>query len=145
MDKYKELYLNYLRQLKDEISSYSTETEVWKLFGSISNSPGNLAMHICGNLKYNFGTLLLKNGYVRHRDYEFSQKDAPKQFILNEIESTTKVVTEAFDKMNPGDLDNEFPSNIYGDGQTIGAVLMRLAFHFAYHLGQINYHRRLKG
>lgn len=143
MNKYKELFLNYLTQLKDEISSYKRETDVWKLSGSITNSPGNLAMHLCGNLKYNFGTLLLKNGYVRHRDYEFSQKDTPKQLILNEIEITRKVVSDAFDKLTESDLKREFPSDIYGEGQTIGTVLMRLSFHFTYHLGQINYHRRL--
>jgi Protein of unknown function (DUF1572) len=143
MNKYKELYLNYLIQLKDEISSYKKETDIWKLAGSITNSPGNLAMHLCGNLKYNFGSLILKNGYIRHRDYEFSQKDTPKQFILNEIEITRKVVSEAFDKLNENDLNSEFPNDIYGDGQTIGSVILRLAFHFSYHLGQINYHRRL--
>jgi hypothetical protein len=94
-------------------------------------------------LKYNFGSLILKNGYIRHRDYEFSQKDTPKQFILNEIEITRKVVSEAFDKLNENDLNSEFPNDIYGDGQTIGSVILRLAFHFSYHLGQINYHRRL--
>jgi Protein of unknown function (DUF1572) len=143
MNKYKELYLNYLTQLKDEMSSYKKETDIWKLAGSITNSPGNLAMHLCGNLKYNFGTLILKNGYIRHRDYEFSQKNTPKQLILNEIELTRKVVTDAFDSMGESDLTREFPSDIYDEGQSIGSVLLRLAFHFAYHLGQINYHRRL--
>lgn len=143
MNHYKELFINYLKQLKEEISSYKSETDVWQLKGGIKNTPGNLAMHICGNLQYNFGALISGSGYKRNRDYEFSQKDTPKQVILNEIETTSTVVSNAFSKLTADDMVKPFPSDIYGEGQTIGPVILRLAFHFTYHLGQINYHRRL--
>ena len=145
MNRYLELYLSYLDQLEDEISSYKTETDVWRLAGSIKNSPGNLAMHICGNLKHNFGTIILGNEYVRNRDHEFSQKDTPKAVILNEIELTRDVIREVFEFLKPADFIKPYSGDSYGEGQTIGSVIVRLSFHFAYHLGQINYHRRLVG
>ncbi len=143
MEKYIELYTEHLNQLKKEVSSYKDEANLWKLTGDIKNTPGNLALHACGNLEYNFGTILLSNGYVRDRDSEFARKNVPKDEIIREIDSTLEVVTEALTKLTPQVLNNVYPSDFYGPGQTIGTVIVRLAFHLAYHLGQINYHRRI--
>ena len=142
MKKYLEQYLHYLNQLKEEISLFKTETDVWRVAGTIKNSPGNLAMHICGNMKHNFGAIILANGYIRNRDHEFSQKDTPKEAIIAEIDSTILIVNEAFEKMKPEDFLKPFPADTFGSDQTIGSVIVRLSFHFAYHLGQINYFRR---
>lgn len=143
MEKYKELYSKHLKQLKEEIAAYKNENDLWKLSGDIKNTPGNLAIHMCGNLKFNFGTVLLNNGYVRDRDSEFARKNVPRNEIIKEIDSTIEVVTASLDNLTPKDLNKPFPSDIYGDEGTIGDIILRLAFHFAYHLGQINYHRRI--
>jgi len=143
MEKYKEQYTKYLNQLMEEIKLYKTESDLWKLTGDIKNTPGNLAIHICGNLKFNFGAILLNNGYVRNRDSEFERKDVPKNEIITEIESTKEVVLESLNKLTADDLSKPFPSNVYGNEGTIGDLILRLAFHFAYHLGQINYCRRI--
>jgi hypothetical protein len=143
MEKYKEHYLNNLNQLKQEISAYKNENELWELTGDLKNTPGNLAMHICGNLKFNFGAVLLNNGYKRDRDSEFARKNVPRNEILKEIDSTIDVAGEALGKLNPDDLNKPFPSKAYGNEGTIGDIIVRLAFHLAYHLGQINYHRRI--
>jgi len=143
MEKYIEHYSKQLRQLKEEISSYENEEDLWKLTGDIKNTPGNLAIHICGNLLYNFGTILQDTGYVRNRDLEFSKKNIPKSEILKEIDSTIEVVTGALKKLTPDDINKPFPGKLYGDEGTTGDLILRLAFHLAYHLGQINYHRRI--
>lgn len=145
MNRYLELYINYLDQLKEEISAYKTETIIWQPAGTTNNSPGNLAMHICGNLKHNLGAVILGNGYVRNREHELSQKDTPRAVILSEIESTKEVVREVFEFLKPADYIKPYSGDAFGEGQTIGSVIVRLSFHFAYHLGQINYHRRLIG
>lgn len=143
MNKLQEQFLHYLNQLKEEISSFPSETAVWSTQGTVKNSPGNLAMHLCGNLKHNFGAVLLGNGYRRNREYEFSQKDTPKKVIITEIDSTISVVNEAFEKMKAEDLLRPFPADTFGSDQTIFSVILRLAFHLSYHLGQINYYRRM--
>jgi hypothetical protein len=53
------------------------------------------------------------------------------------------VVTAALNKLTPQDLKKPFPGKLYGDEGTTGNLILRLAFHLAYHLGQINYHRRI--
>ena len=143
MEKYKKHYLNNLNQLKEELLAYKDENDLWKLAGDIKNTPGNLAIHLCGNLNFNFGSVLLKNGYARDRDSEFADKNVPRNEIIKLIESTIAVVSETLDKLTPEDLNKPFPSKAYGNEGTIGDTLLRLAFHLAYHLGQINYHRRI--
>src|SRR3970040_1165569 len=115
MEKYKEQYTKYLNQLMEEIKLYKTESDLWKLTGDIKNTPGNLAIHICGHLKFNFGAILLNNGYVRNRDSAFERKDVPKNEIITEIESTKEVVLESLNKLTADDLSKPFPSNVYGN------------------------------
>jgi hypothetical protein len=143
MKKYKEHYQKNLQQLKEEVSLYKNESDLWNLTGDTKNSPGNLAIHICGNLNFNFGAVLLKNGYVRDRDSEFAKKNVPRNEIVKEIDSTIAVVTASLDKLSWDDLNKPYPSQAYGNEGTIRDVILRLAFHMAYHLGQINYHRRI--
>jgi len=75
-------FQKYLENLKKEISLYQNESDLWKLTGDLNNTPANLAMHLCGNLKHNIGAVIGNNGYVRNRDLEFSVKDINKQEIL---------------------------------------------------------------
>lgn len=137
------LYQKYLDSLKNEISLYQNESDLWKLAGDIKNSPGNLALHLCGNLQHNFGAVLGNTGYIRNRDLEFSRKDAGKQDILNEISITSEIVLTVLENLTDERLAQEFPDKSHGEGQTVSDMLVRLAFHLAYHVGQINYHRRI--
>ena len=45
-----------------------------KLESDISNSGGNLALHLIGNINHFFGANLGGTGFVRKRDLEFSNK-----------------------------------------------------------------------
>lgn len=100
-------------------------------------------MHLCGNLKHFIGFGIGKNGYIRNRDLEFSIKGLSKEDILSEIKSTSDAISPVLEKLTKEDLLNKYEYDFFGDGTTIDYVLMRLASHFTYHLGQINYFRRL--
>ncbi len=136
-------YQKYLDNLNKEISQYQNETDLWKLTGDLKNTPANLALHLCGNLKHNIGSVIGKNGYVRDRDIEFSSKGISKEDILKEIESTTSAVIPILDSLTDDDLIEPFPEASHGEDQTVYDALIRLALHFGYHVGQINYHRRI--
>ena len=72
------LYSRDLNRLKVEIEFYQKEESLWKIDKNISNSGGNLCLHLVGNLNTYIGAELGKTGYVRQRDLEFSLKDIPK-------------------------------------------------------------------
>ena len=143
MEDFKQLFLKYLNQLKDEIDAYKNESDIWKLAGDTKNTPGNLCLHVCGNLKHNIGAIIGKTGYVRNRDAEFSRKNVPKNELINEVDSTIDMISPVIDKLTDDDMKVEFPSDTFSQGGSVVLILLRVASHMGYHLGQINYHRRL--
>ena len=138
-----ELYERDLNKLRDEIASYRDEADLWMLTDGISNSGGNLCLHLTGNLKHFFGAVLGENGYVRDRDLEFADKNVARSTMLADIDATKNVVLSTLAALTEEDLDKVYPIEVFGKPMTTGYFVTHLSTHFNYHLGQINYHRRL--
>ena len=132
-----------LEKLKQEISLYRDEKNLWVIDKSIANSAGNLCLHLVGNLNTYIGGEIGKTGYIRNRDLEFSQKNIPQQELIEMIGNTIAVVDEGLNKLNEDDLENEYPLLVFKEKTSTGYLLIHLAVHLGYHLGQVNYHRRL--
>ncbi|TMI93102.1 MAG: DUF1572 domain-containing protein [Bacteroidetes bacterium] len=132
-----------LEKLKQEITSYRDESNLWKVDKSIANSSGNLCLHLVGNLNAYIGAEIGKTGYVRNRDLEFSLKNIPQGQLVKMIEDTIVVVEEGLSKLNENDLEREYPLLVFKEKTSTGYFLIHLAVHLGYHLGQVNYHRRL--
>ena len=139
----KSLYNRDLQKLKVEIESYQNEESLWKTDKNILNSGGNLCLHLLGNLNTYIGAELGKSGYVRQRDLEFSMKDIPKTELFEKIESLIEIVDSTFKQLLEEDLKKDYPTEALGYRMTTGYFLIHLLAHLNYHLGQINYHRRL--
>jgi len=137
------LYQRDLEKLKTEITSYKKEENLWKISGDIKNSAGNLCLHLCGNLQHFIGAVLGNSGYVRKRNEEFSKKNVPLIELVTELELTMKVMKDTLEKLNENDLQKIYPINVFGNEMSTGFYLTHLTTHLNYHLGQINYHRRL--
>jgi uncharacterized damage-inducible protein DinB len=133
----------HLAQLKVEVSSYTNEADLWKKTGVIPNSAGNLCLHICGNLQHFIGANLGNTGYIRKREEEFSLQNIPRSELLEQIDSTAKVVSDTLAKLNESELNKNYPQEVFGGPMTTEYFLIHLTAHLAYHLGQINYHRRM--
>lgn len=138
-----QIFLRDLEKLKTEIYSFKDEKNIWKISGEIKNSAGTLCLHLCGNLQHFIGAVLGNSGYVRNRDAEFSKKNVPIRELVAEIELTSKVLQETFVKLSEDDLQKIYPINVFGYEMTTEYFLTHLTTHLNYHLGQINYHRRL--
>ena len=132
-----------LQQLKKEMASYSREKDLWLMAGEIPNSAGNLCLHLCGNLQHYIGTVLGNSGYVRHRDAEFSTKNVPVEELQSLIDATMEAVSNTLSNLDSETLDEDYPEKIFSAPMTKEYFLIHLASHLGYHLGQINYHRRL--
>lgn len=132
-----------LEKLKTEITSFKDEKNIWKISGEVKNSAGNLCLHLCGNLQHFIGAVLGNSGYVRNRDAEFSKKNVPIRDLVAEIELTIKVVETTLKNLPEGILEKTYPINVFGYEMTTEYLLTHMAAHLNYHLGQINYHRRL--
>jgi len=132
-----------LEKLKTEIGLYQNETNLWVTDKNILNSGGNLCLHLIGNLNTYIGKEIAKTNYVRNRELEFLQKDVPGSELLHKIGETILVVDDSLTKLNVDDLDKEYPILVFDRKTSTEYFLVHLAAHLSYHLGQINYHRRL--
>lgn len=139
----KKLFNRDLERLKNEISSYENECNLWKTHHLITNSAGNLCLHLIGNLNTYIGREIGKTGYIRNRELEFSLKDIPKADLLEKIDGTTKIVNQSLDKLTEQELVQEYPVMVFDQATSTSYLLIHLTTHLTYHLGQINYHRRL--
>lgn len=137
------LFERDLNRLINEINLYENEEDVWRVEKSISNSAGNLTLHIIGNLNTYIGKELGKTNYIRNRELEFSQKNIPRQTLIESIKDTVKVIRETLIKLSNDDLQKEYPILIFTEKTSVEFLLVHLTTHLTYHLGQINYHRRL--
>jgi hypothetical protein len=141
----KTLLLKDLASLRREVESYPDEASLWRTLPGIANSGGNLALHLAGNLQFFIGEQVGHSGYVRDRDGEFTARDLPRAQVLLEIDAAAKAVANALTAMDPAALDREFPSPMAGQRLPTRQFLINLCSHLAYHLGQLDYHRRMIG
>ena len=143
VESLKTLFNRDLNKLQEEIELYKNEANLWKIEKGISNSAGNLCLHLIGNLNSYIGSELGKTDYIRNRDLEFSLINVSKAELLNTIEKTKVVVNNALEVITSKKLEEEYPLLVFENKTTIAFFLIHLSTHLAYHLGQINYHRRL--
>jgi len=138
-----QLFTKDLNKLKDEIAAYSNEADLWKIEDGIANSAGNLCLHLVGNLKHFIGKTLGNISYERNREKEFTDKDVPSAILIKSIDETIKAVAVSLQNLSDEGLAKIYPINVFGSEMTTENFLIHLYGHLNYHLGQINYHRRL--
>ena len=139
----KTIFNRDLNKLKQEIESYQNEKTIRKIEAGISNSAGNLCLHLIGNLNTYIGTELGKTNYIRNRELEFSLKDFPRNELIQKIQETIIMIESILDKLTEEQLKQDYPIVVFERSNSTAFFLVHLTTHLAYHLGQINYHRRL--
>ena len=132
-----------LQKLRTEINLYKDESNLWLIKEGISNSAGNLCLHLLGNLNHFIGAILGNTGYIRHRENEFKLKNIPRQELLLNIDNCIFIVKKSLQHLPEEDLEKDFPIQVFDRTDKTDFMLLHLAAHLDYHLGQINYHRRL--
>jgi len=139
------LFEQNLSKLHEEISQYPDDSSLWVVKEGIKNSGGNLCLHLTGSLQHFIGNVLGDSGYIRNRDAEFTLKNISKHKLLNEIENTKVAVKDALEQTSKNELAKNFPLPLNGETVTTEFFLLHMLAHLNYHIGQINYHRRLLG
>ncbi|HKI02221.1 MAG TPA: DinB family protein [Thermoanaerobaculia bacterium] len=132
-----------LRSLRLELEAYPDEQLIWSLPPGLPNSAGTLALHLAGNLRHYVGALLGDSGYIRNRDEEFSARDIPRVVLLEQISEAEAAVESTLPLLTEEQMSLPFPEPIREHHLQTGELLLQLAVHLAYHLGQVSYHRRL--
>ena len=137
------LYERDIRKLIEEINLFKKEENLWKTLGSIRNSSGNLALHIIGGLNFLIGATLSHTGYVRNRDQEFANKGIKRKIIVEQLEEIVPMINKTVNQLTPEQMGSPYPRFFDKEGATNSYVLTQLLLHLNYHLGQVNYLRRV--
>jgi uncharacterized damage-inducible protein DinB len=137
------LLIRDLNRLSDEINNTSPD-HLYKTYDNISNSIGNLTLHICGNLNHFVSHSLGEIPYKRDREKEFNSKSTSSAELIKEINTTINNIQETIGIIDKKNLDENYPIKVFSEEMTCEAFLIHLYGHLNYHLGQINYLRRFQ-
>lgn len=138
------LLLRELRALRRQVEAYPTDEQLWMMPAGVPNSAGTLVLHLAGNLQHFIGARLGDSGYVRQRDLEFSRRDVPRTELLAEITAAERAISTGLARLTDDAIEAAFfPEPLAGASVTTSEFLVHLAVHLGYHLGQVDYHRRI--
>jgi hypothetical protein len=137
------IILRELVSLRKEIEAYPSDADLWKVVPGISNSGGTLALHLAGNLRHFIGGVLGGSGYRRNRDAEFATRDLTRADLAREVDDAIAAVERTFAGLSDAILATDYAEKVANVRVKTGDFLVHLESHLAYHLGQIDYHRRM--
>jgi len=145
MNRAEDVAMMLLRELEGferEVSLFRDDESLWKSLPGVTNSAGNLAMHVAGNLQHYIGAVLGGTGYLRNRDAEFALRSGTRAAVVSELHQAAKAVRDVLSNMTDDRLADEFPEAVMGMKFRTSTFLVHLCAHAGFHLGQAGYLRR---
>jgi Protein of unknown function (DUF664) len=135
--------LRELAALRRAVEAYPDDDAPWRLPPGLPNAGGTLALHVAGNLRHYVGAVLGGSGYLRDRDAEFARRGVPRAALVAELDAASEDVERTLRALPEAALAEPYPERFGGRAVATGDWLVHLASHLAYHLGQLDYHRRV--
>jgi uncharacterized damage-inducible protein DinB len=132
-----------LRGVRREIEAYPDDASVWRAVPGVPNTGGTLALHVAGNIRHFIGAIVGRDGYVRDRDSEFSRRDVPRKELIANLDAAIASVERALGAASDDVLRGSYPEPVAKRTVAASDFLVHLVAHLAYHLGQLDYHRRM--
>jgi len=136
------LFTRDLTRLARQLDAFD-EAHLWQVVPGVTNSAGNLLLHLNGNLRAFIGRQLGGVPYVRDRPREFGATNVPKAEIAAELTELATLIPRVLEAVTPAQWDELFPENVLGSPLSNRHFVIHLYGHLNYHLGQIDYLRRV--
>jgi hypothetical protein len=136
------LFARDITRLVQELRAFPDTDAVWRTAPGVTNAAGTLALHLEGNLREYVGRALGGIAYERDRPLEFSARGVERDELVRRVEAVRETIPGVIAGL--GDrLDAAYPEPY--DGATISnrQFLVHLLAHLNYHLGQVDYLRRV--
>ena len=137
------LYRRDLTRLVQELSAFPDDDSLWRRLPGVTNSSGNLALHIEGNLRDFIGRQVGGVDYQRRRDTEFGDAGLTAADLIARVEPLIKLMPEILAGLTEADLERDYPQEVLGVPMTTRLFMIHLLLHLNYHMGQIDYLRRI--
>ena len=137
------LYVRDLGRLVQELRAFPDTPALWRVAPGVTNAAGTLALHLEGNLREYVGRQLGQIAYTRDRPREFSARGIEQAELVRRIEALRDTMPQVIGALSPGLLDATYPEPFNGSPISTRQFLIHLSGHLNYHLGQIDYLRRV--
>lgn len=142
-DELAALFQRDLTRLLQQLAAFEDEAVLWERVSGIANSAGNLALHLEGNLREYVGRVLGGVPYERVREEEFTGKGIPIAVLAARLEEVRALVPGVIRQLSDEQLEATVPENPMRSPLSTRQFLIHLNGHLNYHLGQIDYLRRV--
>jgi hypothetical protein len=134
------LFARDLARLRREIAQFPDDATLWEKVPGVNNPAGNLILHLEGNLREYVGHQMGGVAYQRDRPFEFSGTGLTRADLTDRVAPLQSRVPDLIASFSSVLLDTESGHPEHGSNRSF---LLHLYGHFSYHLGQINYIRRI--
>jgi hypothetical protein len=137
------LYARDIARFIQELEAFPDTASLWKTAPGVANATGTLALHLEGNLREYIGRQLGRIEFTRDRPLEFSARGVEQQELIARLQAVQEMVPRVIASLNDGQLSSPYPEKYNGQSLTTRMFLMHLEAHLNYHLGQVDYLRRV--
>jgi len=137
------LFSRDLTRLGQQIEAFPDDETLWETLPGVLNPAGNLALHIEGNLLEFVGRQLGKLPYKRNRELEFSLRGMSSREIGRRIAELRESIPAVIHDLSTDQMEMEYPEVVLEVATTTRQFLIHLYGHLNWHLGQIDYLRRI--
>lgn len=138
-----ESYARDLSRLLQEVESFPDDASIWRVPPGVSNSAGNLVLHLEGNLREFIGRALGGLPFDRKRDAEFSTTGLSRGELRSRVNRLREIIPPAIRQLTIESLGAIQPVPLSQKQVSTFQYLLLLYAHLSYHLGQIDYLRRI--
>lgn len=137
------LFRRDLAKLSKQIEAFPNNDALWQTVPGVLNPGGNLALHIDGNLREFVGRQLGNLPYRRNRELEFNAKGISKDELSLRLAELRESIPTVIAELSEQQLESEYPEVVLEAPMTTREFLIHLYGHLNWHLGQVDYLRRM--
>jgi hypothetical protein len=137
------LFTRDITRLRQELEAFPGTASLWATGPGVTNAAGTLALHLEGNLREYIGRQIGGIDFTRDRPAEFSTRGVTKGELLTRIDAVLASIPPVIAGLTEPALGAAYPEAVLGRTWSTRQFLIHLNGHLNYHLGQIDYLRRL--
>lgn len=137
------LFSRDLTKLRQQVEAFPNDEALWQTLPGVINPAGNLTLHIIGNLREFVGRQLGKLPYSRNRELEFSSRGISRDDLVTRITELSQSIPSVIQELSAEQMEMEYPEVVLEAATSTQEFLIHLYGHLNWHLGQINYLRRI--
>ena len=137
------LFSRDLTRLVQELLAFPSDKTLWERAPGVKNSAGSLVLHLEGNLREFVGRQLGRVAYKRARDQEFALNSLSREEMVHRMHELKELIAKVMSELSDNQLAASYPEDVLGTTLSAHAFLVHLYGHLNFHLGQIDYLRRI--